>query len=189
MKTFMLFLLMAPIHVMAQKLKPVSYYLSSSKVSKEAKKFYKNLAVYKKNERKYYDDPATESLTGSILDSLQTGNKDTRPFYFYLADQNSELMDGSLQLTQAIHQYELLLKSPAYFFQYMLDNPAEQKTYMKGWYRNILIYLVQTGDCAGKFNGQEDLCIKDYKEKVMELLETSGQKVKDLALVFFENSK
>jgi len=168
----------------AQPLKPVSFYLGHSKVSKEAKTFYKKLPLYRKNSSLYYNDPRTEQLTSSVMDSVLTSNNVTRPFYLYLMNRNADLADGSLMLTLLLYQYKILQTHPAYFFRYMLDNPAEKKKYFTKWAEGMASFGEQY--CGSILNRGMDTCLPRWRRDVTNLLAKENTTVVKLANDFFE---
>lgn len=180
--TFIL-LLLSVSTCFGQTLKPISIYLANPKISKSAKNFYNKLPVYRKDEQKYYNDPAIETMTGSILDSVFTANKQTRPFYLYLMNRNMDLMDGSLMLSSLLAQYKLIETQPAIFFKFMVDNPAEKKLYLAKWIETMSGFSDQY--CMQKHREGND-CISSLQQSVQEKLAKEPESVKTLSAYFFE---
>lgn len=162
----------------------MSFYLGHPKVSKMAKAFYKKLPVYEKDETKYYNDPKIEAITGDILDSVFTRNNETRPFYLYLMNRNSNLSDGSLELSEILTEYKLLSTMPQFFFRYIQDNPAEKKLYFDKWAKGISNFSDQYCDIYLKMG--MDSCMTVWGNNVMALLNQEPSSVKNLARDFFK---
>ena len=132
----------------AQKLLPLSSYLSSPRISKTAKNFYKKLPAYNKDPQVYYNDMNMEKNTSSIMDSVYTKNASNRAFYLYLVNRNLDLADGSLQLLSVTWQYKLFETNAALLFRFFADNPAEKKKYQEKWISGMVGFYGQYA--AGK---------------------------------------
>lgn len=169
--------------IYAQPLKPLSFYARNPKVSKEAKLFFKKIPGYQKKPGSYYSDPRIEELTSSVLDSVFTENAETRPFYIYLMNKNSQLTDGALMMSSIIAQYKLLQTNPAVFFQYMLDNPAEKKKYFADWASDMSGFSDQY--CANFLHVEFDTCLSSWSRNIMGLLSAEKSSVLSLAKEFF----
>lgn len=177
---FVLFLFFATT-ASSQKLKPVSFYLAHPKVSNAAKKFYKNIPLYRKNPGKYYfGNPNIESVVGAVMDSIFTGNNETRPFYLYLHNRNGDMADGALSLSVMYDRFNFISSYPAWFFQYMIDNPEEKEKYFKKWSASMGDYFNQT--CTG----DTFICSDAFKNKIAELIRNETDSVKLLAENFLK---
>ncbi|MEO5947277.1 MAG: hypothetical protein ABIP79_10720 [Chitinophagaceae bacterium] len=177
---FVLFLFFATT-ASAQQLKSISFYLAHPNVSKAAKKFYKNIPLYRKNPGKYYfGNPNIESFVGEVMDSIFTANNDTRPFYLYLHNINGDMADGALLLTVMYDRFNFISSYPARFFQYMIDNPQEKDKYFKKWSASLGDYFNQT--CTEDAN----ICSEAFKNKVAELIRNETDSVKLLAEKFLK---
>lgn len=183
MRHLFLLLLLAVSTCYGQQLKPLGTYLVNPKISKTAKDFYSKLPVYRKDEQKYYNDPAIETMTKAIYDSVFTTSKQNRPFYLYLMNRNMDLMDGALMLSSLMAQYKLIENKPAYFFQYMKDNPEEKKTYFSKWVTTMRDFSGQYCEFNHKDPGT---CISNLAASVKEKMAKEPEDMKTLAALFFE---
>lgn len=153
-------------------------------VSNEAKIFNKNLPSYQKNEELYYNDPAIELIISSIHDSVFTKNGVTRPFYFYLMNQNILLADGSLMLSSILNQYKVIENQPSLFFNYMNDNPTEKNKYFVKWAKGMNSFSDQY--CATNLNIDLDTCLQRLRKRVMYLMAGEKQSILKVAADFFK---
>lgn len=160
----LIFLIVMPVCLQAQKLKPLSYYSSSPKVSAEAKAFYKKLPQYQRNKKLYTNNKDVEMALASITDSVLSENPQTRPFYFYLVNRNLYLMDGDVDELVKMKQYEIMRTQPGYFFQYMQDNPTEKKFYYNKWIETMKAHI----DMHCEYSGTTiDSCMRGITNEVM----------------------
>lgn len=184
MKYLLLSVLLAGLNVNAQKLKPISTYLANPRLSKEAKYFYKKLPQYQKDHQLFYADRKSETVTFSIMNAVLIDNGELRPFYLYLMNRNLDMVDGSLQLTALLKQYEIIGKKPAVFFQYMLDNPVEKKTYFSKW-AEMMTELSELY-CANPGKAPDPDCLVNFRKKSMKALPAGNHVMKAMASEFFD---
>ena len=163
----------------AQKLLPLATYTSNTKISAKAKSFYKKIPQYKKNADLYHSQTDIEQVTNSIHDSVYTKNSKNRAFYLYLMNRNMDLSDGSLMMSSILAQYKLIETYPAYFFQYMLDNPAEKKVYFEKWATQMLSFSEQY--CESKLNTSGNNCLSEWNKKWKNKLAAASPATRKLA--------
>ncbi len=187
----------------AQKLKSFSFYLGHPKISTAAKRFYKNLPGYQKDHSRlyaYYDK--NEITMVSVMDSIFSGNNDTRPFYLYLINRMSPMSDG--EMTEVICQREMnfVYKNASFFFHFMHDNLTEQKKYLTQWANNLAIWIPQSY-CPKKRNdlvnekGEEEAqnlidkdtgyCNRAFRDDIMHSLAGENEAILKLADQFFSD--
>ena len=159
----LIFLIALPVCLQAQKLEPLSYYSSHRQVSKEAKAFYKKLPQYQRNKR-LYDNKHVEFTIASITDSCLSENPKTRPFYFYLVNRNLYLMAGDVYELTKMKLYDIMRAKPAWFFQYMQDNPTEKKSYYNKWIETMREHI----DMHCEYSGTTiDSCMRNLTSEMI----------------------
>lgn len=129
----------------------VTFYLSNSQVSKTAKDYYKG-------KFKASDD----NKTLSILDSLNTRNNTTRPFYIYLVSKMIHKSDGALSeaLGNATKEFIERYPNEAVDFLYA-KNPMVKQKFVSAWAKQV----------AGEFmidcEGREKQCIRKSLQQTL----------------------
>lgn len=118
MKTVLLILVfIASSHnLSAQALKPLDVYLKSNEVSQEAKDYYNKEFKGSDNDK-----------TFSILDSLETRNNNTRPFYIFLATLMLQSSDGALSEGLGRYCAAFIESHPTELVAYTVSLPRLQK--------------------------------------------------------------
>jgi len=94
---------------------PISYYMENSHIDQYSKLFYQGKFAV-----------SDDNLTLAILDSLDSDNASTRPFYFYINDQIIKVTNGTLSGFSGFFILEYLTAYPCEFFE--LSNELNAKT-------------------------------------------------------------
>jgi len=123
----------------------IAFYLENAHVSKAAKDLYNNRLVFTDN-----------SQTISIIDSLQSKNDMTRPFYMYLVARMSDKADGALSEMLSNACTKLVEQQPDHAINFLYStNRLIEKKFCDNWARQM----------AGEFKidcgeGKEGQCLR-----------------------------
>jgi len=150
MKLYFTIFLLLNFKVYGQAPLDIKSYLDNKQVSKTAWDFY------------YGKFKATDdNKTFSILDSLDTKNNLTRPFYIYLVSKILDKADGALSEYLGISCKEFIESHPDFLidFLYSKSNIVD-KRFLGNWANEIAGEFII--DCEGK----EKQCIKKSLQKV-----------------------
>lgn len=106
----------------------LNFYLSHKQVSKTAKDYYHNKFIAIDDDR-----------TFSILDSLNTHNNETRPFYLYLTSHMLETADGALSEGMGLLCKEFVEKHPNYLMEFLYTSNKKIVTnnFAQNWINQI----------------------------------------------------
>lgn len=139
------------VNVFAQSPKDIRFYLNDINISKTAKAYY--------NGQFKVDDGRK---TFSILDSLNTRNNDTRPFYLFLVSKMMNEADGALSegLGNSIKEY--FETRPDNVLDFLFSNSKIVTTQFKNNWANVI---------AGEFmiicEDNEKVCIKKSLQQTL----------------------
>ena len=157
LKSLLIGLLLVSLNGFGQVPIDIKFYLNNSQVSKTAKDFYKG--KFK---------PSDDNRTMSILDSLNTRNNSTRPFYIYLVSTMMQKSDGALSeaLGNAAKNFIERHPNEAVNFLYA-NNRMVEKKFLSAWAKQV----------AGEFmidcEGGEKQCVR--KSLKQTLAKTKSQ--------------
>ncbi len=137
------------LHIQAQALRDMAYYLNNEKISKSAKDYYNG---------KY--QAADDARTFSILDSLKTHNSSTRPFYIYLVSKMMKKSDGALSEALGSECRNFIEWHPNEVIEFLYSNkPIANREFIDNWAKTLAGEFMI--DCEGK----EKQCIKISLDK------------------------
>lgn len=152
------------VKVIALNDKSIGFYLSSSKIDDNAKRFYKGEVDFK----------VTNVLNG-ILDSALVCGSDVRPFYFFLLNRIVDLSDGTFDDLIAARCKQYVEKYPCEFFNSF--NEPEQTINVVRWTTLIGSDLKDKGSYA-LFRGGVDSKMKSGCTDVQDLLRSFMMEVR-----------
>ena len=90
--------------------KPIDFYLNNSQIDQYSKMLY--LGKFAVSD---------DNLTLGILDSLDSDNSETRPFYFFVAHQILTTSDGALSEVLGFYTLDYLTSYPCEFFRWSTE--------------------------------------------------------------------
>lgn len=160
MRILLILLLAVPAWLHAQPLKPAAWYLKHPKVSKKAKTLYRMKTVSLPQAEHYF----------SVLDSLQTTDSATRPFYFSLLPKLTRHADGYVAEVIGMKYFELLERKPQYVFSFFTSNPA-RKSQMTSMARHAAFGMQMWCPAQHSENGEpleRESCYELFEKQVRE---------------------
>jgi len=159
MKLFIIFFLFSTCNTFGQELLDTQYYLYNNLISKNAKDFYRG---------KF--SPSDNTRTISIMDSLNTKNNVTRPFYILLVSKMLKKSDGALSESLGVNCRAFLESHPDFLLDFLYSKKlVTNKYYFDKWAKQIAMEF--SLDCEEK----KLQCINDSKRQTATKTKSTNQ--------------
>lgn len=142
-----------------QELKEIEFYINRPDISTAAKQFCNK--AFKASD---------DSLTLSIMDSLNTRNDITRPFYIYLVSTMLTKADGALAEALGVVCKDFIESNPDHLIELLFAKNNKNKKFVFDWAMRISDEFV-LDDCGGKLKK----CLEDSKRKAIQKVNESNR--------------
>jgi hypothetical protein len=127
--------LFSSVTVFAQAPSSIKFYLASKQISKNAKDYYYNKFMAIDNER-----------TFSIIDSLESKNNTTRPFYIFLVSRMLKKADGALSEAMGVRCKKFIESNPDFLIEFLFSKSKMiENNFLFEWVSQL--YMEFSIDC------------------------------------------
>ncbi len=159
MKSYIFIFWLITTKVYGQELLEVKYYLDNKKIPKLAKDFYNGKVK-----------PADDTNTFSIIDSLNTKNHQTRPFYILVVSKMLDKADGALSESLGVSCKKFIESNPDFLIAFLYSkNSVVTSNFIDNWANEI------AGDFMIGCEGKEKSCIEKSERQSLANTKSSNK--------------